>query len=212
MKRPHTIRGINFDAKVQREKSYAEHLDSPKDDEESEIFYHGTTKPNALHIIENGIILTKGGKKMDFSNGDGFYVDHDLDRALEWSIDQAQNIKDTPMLLAVLVYRVKRAELRHYQGLNLTTNSDFKFPEVVTHFRNGEANKQLKDALFGYHFIEGPWSAGPWRQNAKSRSTARASPLKDTYQLCLKSDESIGLFNTHLKAVVYFEFERRSNR
>ena len=208
VKRTHTIRGIIVDAKGQREKCYAEHLNSLKDYEDCEIFYHGTTEVNALNIIKYGIIKEKGGKRVDFSNGDGFYVDHDLDNVLEWVKPRDQARTKSPTRQAVLVYQVKRAEFRNgYQGLNLTSNTDFAFTEVVMHFRNGELDKRLKDDLAKYDFIEGPWSAGPWPRKLKSYSKSRASPLKNSYQLCLKTDCSMLLFTTHLKAVVYFEYE-----
>ena len=42
------------------------------EDDEFEVFFHGTSHESAEDIIEGGIDLGKGARKRDFSDGDGF--------------------------------------------------------------------------------------------------------------------------------------------
>ena len=48
-------------------------------------WYHGTTADFAKNLVEIGIDLQRGGRKLDFSNGRGFYVQDDLHSAIVWS-------------------------------------------------------------------------------------------------------------------------------
>ena len=42
------------------------------EDDEFEVFFHGTSHESAEDVIEGGIDLGKGARKRDFSDGDGF--------------------------------------------------------------------------------------------------------------------------------------------
>ena len=43
-----------------------------------EYFVHGTDHDRAKTIIEEGILLSKGAERQDFSDGSGFYLGNDL--------------------------------------------------------------------------------------------------------------------------------------
>lgn len=87
------------------------------DDNKFEFFYHGTDHKFVTSIIE-GIDLRKGGKRNEFSDGDGFYVTDSLSKGKEWA-DRNFGINNS----AVLVFRVSKVELRgneNSKGLDLT--------------------------------------------------------------------------------------------
>lgn len=141
---------------------------------------------------------------MDFSHGDGFYLDNDFDQALEWAKER-HGSSASP---AVLIYRIERAAFRDkYTGLNLQCQNRPSYPsfeEVVSNFRSGNLQKEFLRDVNKYDYIEGPWSAGPWPAKS-ANSKGRASPIKDTYQLCLRNDTLGSLFNRQLNTVVFFE-------
>ena len=63
-----------------------------------------------------------------------------------------------------------------------------------------------------YDYIESPWSAGPWSGDGRV-SKGRATPLKGTYQLCLKKDACFEVFNTcKLHSVVFFKDWRNNGK
>ncbi|KAJ7340143.1 hypothetical protein OS493_002870 [Desmophyllum pertusum] len=122
-----------------------------------EIFFHGTRQGSAQNIIEDGIDLKKGKPQKDFSDGDGFYLGNTF--ADVWTARWASN---RPPCSAVLVFRVRRAELREGRnGLNLWRNID-QWKELVSKFRNGRANERYVCGLNeNYDLLKGLCVGGP---------------------------------------------------
>ncbi|KAJ7318875.1 hypothetical protein OS493_037286 [Desmophyllum pertusum] len=175
-----------------------------KDDEEFEIFLHGTSHEYAEDIIENGIDLRRGKKEQDFSDGDGFYLGKNFDEAFKWTGTRRHSSS------AVLVFRVKTSELR---GDNNENGYDLQDPrnkikkewqEVVSQFRYGKQyphrRKFRRDLDKNYQFIEGPMASV-----SPNKPPSRFPVQKDgTYQLCVRNDNCAKLFDRCLHSVVFF--------
>ena len=158
-----------------------------------EVFLHGTRHESAQIIIEDGIDLTKGQRNRDLSDGDGFYLGNDFNEV--WTTRWARN---RPPCSAVLVFRVKRTELRgRRHGLDLQSSVD-EWKELVSTFRTGRADARYKENLERYDFIEGPLCGD--NQNFNN-----PTPNIGTYQLCVKSDTCAELFDRSLHSVIFFE-------
>ena len=162
-----------------------------------EIFYHGTRAIHAKCIIDDGIDLSKGGRNKDFSDGDGFYVTDEFDKV--WpNPGWAQR---RPPCSTVLIFKIKKDDLRRSQlrGLDLTGNTNEvreKWEEVVSTFRDGNATDRYKQNL-NADYIEGPLCG-----NVKPAS--RYTPTK-VYQLCVRSERCVDLFNRSLHSVIFFD-------
>ena len=167
-----------------------------------ELFFHGTEHRSAQDIIEGGIDLKKGGKVKDFSHGDGFYLGKSFDEAFEWPKKRYKKAAIfEPTRSAVLVFRVAKNELRgnnNENGLDLRDLSNpvkkKEWENVVQHYRHlPEAPHDFKIDK-RYHFIEGPMASPP---------TYR--PINNSYQLCVRKQNCVELFNRSLHSVVFFD-------
>ena len=82
---------------------------TPVEGDKYDIYYHGTTARRAKVILEDGIHLSSGGQKLDFSDGGGFYLTNkfsDVWPNVRWS-------KRKPPCSTVLVYKVEsKSKLR----------------------------------------------------------------------------------------------------
>ncbi|KAK2546764.1 hypothetical protein P5673_033595 [Acropora cervicornis] len=167
-------------------------------DDMFEIFYHGTSHDSAEDIIAHGINLTKGGKGMDFSSGDGFYVSKDLCLARERA---ARRFGDNNS--AVLVFQVRKVELRgdsNDNGLDLTgIDRKGKWKELVKNFLSEKPSKKFLKTIKGYDFIEGPMVA-----KGRNDFLSFPKPKNDSYQLCVRTARCVSLFDRSLCAALYF--------
>ena len=173
---------------------------TPAEDDKYEIFYYGTTASKAKVILEDGIDLCDQSKKCDFSDGDGFYVTNKFDNV--WPNVRFSKYK--PPCSTVLVFKVDKSELRRFRALDLWRNFDAELEEkwrnVVWTFRNGKADDTFKRGL-NADFIEGPLCAG-----AKNYNRPKSCfPVRDFYQLCVRSDPCAKLFDNSLLSVVFFQ-------
>lgn len=197
---------INVDNDGQEDKCYTSERQAENgfsdslQDERFELFFHGTNHESAKEIMESGIDLLEGSKKKDFSHGDGFYIGKSFDKALEWSKQRYRNVEES--CSAVLVFRVAKKELRgnnNENGLNLR---DLRNPakkeewdNVIQQFRSGEACLDfIIDVNERYQFIEGPMASPPSLQ-----------PIEGSYQLCVRKENCVQLFNRCLHSVVFFD-------
>ena len=170
------------------------------EDDEFEVFFHGTSHESAEDIIEGGIDLGKGARKRDFSDGDGFYLNKNFDDALRWAGHRSKSS-------AALVFRLKKTELRgddNEKGYDLR-EPDMKkeWQEVIKNFRNGTLNsKYRKEMNRLYQFIEGPM-ASISEKNSSSVSYPRQKD--DSYKLCVRTQSCVELFDRCLHSVVFSE-------
>ncbi len=131
------------------------------EDDEFEIFFHGTRHESAQDIIEYGIDVRKGNERQDFSDGDGFYLGKNFEEACRWT--RSRGYPD----VAVLVFRVNKLELRgnnNEKGLDLrdsvnNTQKLKKWQQVARHFQCGPDRKFRKEINCSYQFIEGPMAS-----------------------------------------------------
>ena len=168
---------------------------SPHDD--YEVFYHGTRAKDAKCIIEDGIDLSKGKRKLDFSDGNGFYVTNKFVEVwpnTTWDLGKTSR----PSCSTVLIYKIKKDDLRRsdLRGLDLTENTSKvrkEWKEVVSTFRDGEATESYKQDC---DYIEGPVCG-----NVKS---AECYTPTRVYQLCVRSERCAELFDRGLHSVIFF--------
>ena len=205
---------INVDKDGQTNKCYTaqnliENFPESLEDDDFEIFCHGTSHDNAQDIMEWGINVKKGRQAQDFSSGDGFYIGKSFDAASKWTK------KHQHPTSAVLVFRVNRAELRgdnNDNGLDLRgPEKKKKWQEVVSQFRSTEERgrkdqdhkkfRKFRDSLNkNYQFIEGPESSA-----SKKNPRLDYPKQKDgTYQLCVRNVNCAKLFHRSLHSVVFF--------
>lgn len=123
------------------------------------IYYHGTNAESANSILETGINLGKSTPRQDFSNGVGFYVTPDLEKAVRKAKIKASMYNIPWRQGAIIGFRIcekLRKEKRHLT-LTLETEADkMVWTNVVLHYRNGEKSPDMSQALKHMKFIEGP--------------------------------------------------------
>ena len=157
-----------------------------------EVLFHGTGHANAIDITEKGIDVKKGKPRQDFSNGDGFYLGDSFDEARKWPKSRGH---PNP---AVMVFRVRKSELRRDDGKYLDLRSDKKYWRlVVSQFRSGRPDRKFIKDIKKYEFIEGPMAS-------ISNNNPKPSQKDGTHQLCVRKDECAELFDGNLQAVIFF--------
>jgi len=169
------------------------------EDDDFEVFCHGTSHDSAQDIMECGIDLDRGKGKQDFSSGDGFYLGKNFDEACKWTKTRGHSTS------AVLVFRVNKLELRgddNDKGMDLTKPEEKKkWQEVVSQFRPGKPDKKFrKDLDRNYQFIEGPMAS----LSCKNLRLEYPKQKDGTYQLCVRDDDCAQLFDRSLHSVVFF--------
>lgn len=173
------------------------------EDDEFEIFLHGTRHESAQNIIEFGIDVRKGKDRQDFSDGDGFYLGKNFDEACRWTKSRGFHSS------AVLVFRVNKLELRgdhNENGLDLrdvaNNNQNLKeWQEVIRQFRCRPDRKYRKEINKSYQFIEGPMAS----LSGKNPRLEHPRFKDGSYQLCVRKDNCAELFDRSLHSVVFFD-------
>jgi len=201
--REQAVNIINVDHSGKRRKCYTTQNNFPQNNfpeslltNDYEIFFHGTRPESAQDIIEHGIDLLKGARKKDFSNGDGFYLGKNFDEA--WSTKWASN---RPPCSAVLVFRVRKSELREKRNSLDLQGDNEQWREVVREFRSGEPDRKFLKKIRQYEFIEGPMSS----ISSESQTVKHPIPIDGSYQLCVRNDACAELFDQSLHSVIIFE-------
>ena len=169
------------------------------EDDEYELFFHGTSQKHAKDIIESGIDLRKGAKAQDFSDGDGFYLSKHFDEALKWA-------RHRHVSFAVLMFRLKKTELR---GINNEKGYDLREPAkrkkwqgVIKQFRSGKPDKKFRKEMNQfYQFIEGPMAS----LSRKNPNFSFAVPKDDSYQICVREKYCAELFDYSLHSLVFLD-------
>ena len=169
------------------------------EDDEYEVFFHGTSQKHAKDIIESGIDLKRGAKAQDYSDGDGFYLSKHFDEALKWA-------RHRHVSFAVLVFRLKRTELR---GNNNEKGYDLREPAkrkkwqgVIKQFRSGKPDKKFRKEMNQfYQFIEKPMAS----LSRKNPNFSFAVPKDDSYQICVRDKYCAELFDYSLHSLVFLD-------
>lgn len=204
VQRDEAVHIMNVDKDGQTKKCYTvqNSIDSfpvSLEDDDFEVFCHGTSHDGAHDIMECGIDLTRGKGKQDFSSGDGFYLGKNFDEACKWTKTRGHSTS------AVLVFRVNKVELRggdNDNGLDLRKPERKKeWQEVVSQFRSGKPDKKFrKDLNRNHQFIEGPMAS----LSSKNPRLEYPKQKDGTYQLCVRNDDCAKLFDRSLHSVVFF--------
>ena len=172
------------------------------EDDDFEVFLHGTNAKSAQSIIEEGI-RNEGGLMQDFSRGNGFYVCKDLDVALRRAGEKySQDAR------AVITFQVNKSELRDpdkFKGFDLQTDKK-EWQMNVKQFRS----RNPKSKFFNdfkrnkFDYCEGPMA-----------TTSRGYPKQrdGSYQLCVYfKGKCTELFNNSLHSVLFFERVKKKRR
>lgn len=204
VRRDKEVHIMNVDKDGQTKKCYTaqnliDNFPVSLEEDDFEMFVHGTSHDSAQDIMECGINLTKGKGKQDFSTGDGFYLGRRFEEACKWTKTRGHSTS------AVLVFRVNKAELRgddNDNGLDLTMpEKKKKWQEVVSQFRSGKPDKKFrKDLNRDYQFIEGPMAS----LSSKNQRLDYPKQKDGTYQLCVRNEDCAELFDRSLHSVVFF--------
>ncbi|CAG5114460.1 unnamed protein product [Candidula unifasciata] len=120
------------------------------------VYYHGTTDTHATNILERGIDLKKSRARQDFSNGNGFYVTQDIDKAVEWAKRKARGGTG-----AIIAFRISKDLEREEPHLSLevhTARREQLWRKVVSYFRKGVYDSEVVSLVQNQKFITGPVS------------------------------------------------------
>ncbi|XP_046847058.1 uncharacterized protein LOC124440684 isoform X1 [Xenia sp. Carnegie-2017] len=110
------------------------------EDENTELYFHGTDHSSAQKILKNGIELSKGREKGDLSHRDGFYMANDY----EYSLTQYSK-KPKP---ALLIFCLRPNNLKGFQELYLCDNRNRRDFVTVTQFFKAGRKVSVSRKLF----------------------------------------------------------------
>lgn len=128
-------------------------------------FFHGTNHESALNILQEGIDITRGGQRLDFSDGEGFYITNNFSESIHYAefARSRGSANHANLGAAVVIYNVNEEELNQkFRGLNLYSDLNF-WRKVVKEYRQigkGKIDRDFREELEAYSFIEGPLSRG----------------------------------------------------
>ena len=105
---------------------------------EAEFFFHGTDHKSALNIVREGIDVEASRRGLDFSDGKGFYLSTDFEKAHEWPRRTALS-KKRKASTAVLVFKASTDLFQESDGKTFPDDCD-EWRSVVTFFRSNKAN------------------------------------------------------------------------
>ena len=167
-------------------------------------FFHGTNHESALNILQEGIDITRGGQRLDFSDGEGFYITNNFSESIQYAeFARSQGSANHANLgAAVVIYNVNEEELNQkFRGLNLYSDLNF-WRKVVKEYRQigkGKIDRDFREELEAYSFIEGPLSRGFTNGEFQQDSSNRG-------QLCIKSIKCAEeFFDLKIHSVIFFE-------
>ena len=172
------------------------------------FWYHGTDFDSAESIRANGVHISKGHVKQDFSDGRGFYVTPYFDFAVKWAEKKGNNAK-----CAVVVFD-HMIDSDGYKGLDLTLAADEKWRNVVKYYRSGSQScfkcpRKLHKELNAAAFIEGPMSGDGTRYtNANWQPSKKIGD--ESVQLCIKSQKLADEFSMKIVGIIFFCHCQRS--
>ncbi|XP_046847010.1 uncharacterized protein LOC124440645 isoform X1 [Xenia sp. Carnegie-2017] len=146
------------------------------EDENTELYFHGTDHSSAQNILENGIELSKDGEKCDLSHRNGFYMANDY----EYSLTQYCNITEA----ALLIFCLRQNNMNDFRELYLCGNRNRRdFATVTQYFnagmkdRKGSMSRELLSDLERCDYIKSPIS---------SDGRSADDQKEDILQVCVK--------------------------
>lgn len=167
-------------------------------------FFHGTNHESALNILQEGIDITRGGQRLDFSDGEGFYITNNFSESIQYAefARSRGSANHANLGAAVAIYNVNEEELNQkFRGLNLYSDLNF-WRKVVKEYRQigkGKIDRDFREELEAYSFIEGPLSRGFTNGEFQQDSSNRG-------QLCIRSIKCAEEFlDLKIHSVIFFE-------
>ncbi|XP_032221127.1 uncharacterized protein LOC116603668 [Nematostella vectensis] len=179
---------------------FVNHTLSELEDPSCVLRFHGTDHRSADDIIKSGIYVDFGHAKRDFSDGSGFYLSNDFKQSEAFAMYQTRKP-------AVLVFRVPKESMETARVLDLKSNRQL-WEEIVSSFRRGRADANLRKQMRQYDVIEGPV--------AKVRSSTSEGELiveeaDGSYQCCIRSDEFAEKIQDDLVLAIFYDRPLQSN-
>ena len=126
---------------------------------EAEFFFHGTDHKSALNIVREGIDVEASKFGRDFSDGKGFYLSTDFEKAREWPMRRAL-AKKRKASTAVLVFKASTDIFQETDGKTFRDDCD-EWRSVVTFFRSNKSKYETplqKKQYKRLKYIFGPMS------------------------------------------------------
>ena len=126
---------------------------------EAEFFFHGTDHKSALNIVREGIDVEASKFGRDFSDGKGFYLSTDFEKAHEWPMRRAL-AKKRKASTAVLVFKASTDIFQETDGKTFRDDCD-EWRSVVTFFRSNKSKYETplqKKQYKRLKYIFGPMS------------------------------------------------------
>ena len=167
-------------------------------------FFHGTNHESALSILQKGIDITCGGQRLDFSDGEGFYITNNFSESIQYAefARSRGSANHANLGAAVLIYDVNEEELnQNFNGLKLN-NDIYLWRKVVKEYRQkgkGRIDRDFREELEVYSFIEGPLSRGFTGSEFQQDSSNKR-------QLCIRSFNCAQeFFDRKIHSVIFFE-------
>ncbi|XP_046855069.1 uncharacterized protein LOC124448102 [Xenia sp. Carnegie-2017] len=151
-----------------------------KNNPQRKVYFHCTDHKSAVDILEIGIELGFGRDKLDFSDGEGFYMVNNA----EFSLAHYGKTSTHP---AIIMFDVSPQELSNFKGIDLSSaekEEDWKL--IVEYFRSGSHGignlpKNLLSHIRQWDYIRGPVSLNGFiEKNTLSQKIE---------QICIKKQE-----------------------
>ena len=177
-----------------------------EDSEEKDFsyWYHGTDCSSASAIVEIGIDEEKGTEKRDFSDGKGFYLSDNFERAKQWALDRGV----MGGFSAILRYKIPKNCLKDGIVLSKDRPEDMEvWKDIIRHCRSGKKQKrEMKSKLAKASFIIGPLS----RDGAFKNDANWPKLLSENWlQLCIRNSILAAELNLVLDKIAFIKKNER---
>ena len=167
-------------------------------------WYHGTDSASGSDIVEEGIDLTRGAYKKDFSDGSGFYLSDEYSKAYDWGRKRAC----IGNYYAILRYKIPAKVLAQGKVMSPDNEEDMiQWKEIVRYNRSGKryGKGKIKPLLQQCSFLQGPLSNdGRWDKNRENYDWPK--PLENSWsQLCIRDENLADKLNMYLDRVAFIK-------
>ena len=166
-------------------------------------WFHGTNKRSAERIKKNGIILQQGQKYLDFSHGQGFYLNSSFRDAKCWALQKSRTVPST--IGAVLIHNFSRDS---FKGVLLNTKDEWQ--QVVRYYRSGMICSicgNLKNRLESTDYIFGEIAS---RDNIPDQDADIEeweswipTAYREKSQLCITRNTMAKMITPKLEGIIY---------
>ncbi|XP_020907067.1 uncharacterized protein LOC110245151 [Exaiptasia diaphana] len=205
-----TLEG-NILEKIVHSKQVKVKIEELSQDNQTEVWFHGTDSQSAFDISWRGIIVSSGSPKRDFSDGKGFYLTNNFEDAKKWAF----SITRKP---AVLIFKIPKSCLETAKKLNLFKKSQKNptWQEIVNANRSGILSWKMRTTLEEYDYIEGPVSVATESNSvqdvdsgAPTMTLRKARP--QSHQICIINEDFADAIDEYISNVVLYNVLREQD-